>query len=31
MKKITVLNKGKDVKAVASVMACCSGAPATPK
>ena len=31
MKKITILNKGKDIKTVASVMACCAGAPSTAK
>lgn len=31
MKKITILSKGKDIKTVASVMACCSGTPSTVK
>lgn len=31
MKKITILSKGKDIKTVASVMACCAGAPQSPK
>lgn len=31
MKKITILNTGKDIKAVASTMACCKTVPSATK
>jgi hypothetical protein len=31
MKKITILDKGKDIKTVAATMACCIGSPSAAK